>query len=199
MLEKVIVNYLKKNISLNNDQEQIVSFAIQLIESTVYSISSIVLVSLLFDNLKETMVVLVTAAVLRLAAGGAHCNTSLRCAVAGALIFPSLGLIVQYYQIHNFWALIVLIIIAFIAIAKYAPAEAKGKPLKNREYTKKMYKISIIITIIISSLALIYLPSKSYISTGLVTGLIWQAITITPFGFKLISGFDNLLYTLIRR
>lgn len=199
MMDKHIVSFMKKNLVLSKDQEQIIIFATQLIVGTVYSVGSIVLVSLALGNLKETIIVLLTAAVMRLAAGGAHCGSALRCAIAGALIFPTLGLIPKYYFIENAWFYLVPIILAFISIMKYAPAEAPGKPLTNQDYIKKMYRISLILSVLIIALAFYCVPINSMVSTGIVTGLSWQALTITPLGFKLISGFDKILYTIVRR
>lgn len=199
MTGKFVVNYLKKNLVLNQDQEQIVIFATQLIESTVSSIGAIVLVAFLLGNLQETVIVLAAAAALRLAAGGAHCNTALRCTLAGAVIFPTLGLIPQYFQVDSYWVILVPIIASLISIAKYAPAEAPGKPLNNQEYIKKMYRISLSLVVLIAVLALFLFPTKSNVSTGLVTGLAWQAFNITSLGYKLILGLDKLIYLIIRR
>lgn len=199
MMDKIVVNYLKKNLVLNKDQEQIVTFAVQLIVSTISSIGAIVLVAVALGNLQETMIVLAAAAAMRLAAGGVHCNTALRCSLAGAVIFPSLGLIPQYYQAASYWVLLVLFIASFISIAKYAPAEATGKPLTNPKYIKKMYRISLFLAVLIATLALFLFPTKSNVSTGLITGLAWQAFTITPLGYKLISGLDKIIYLVIRR
>lgn len=199
MMDKIVVNYLKRNLGLNKDQEQIVTFATQLIESTITSIGTVVLVALALGNLQETMIILIAAVAMRLAAGGPHCSTALRCTLAGALVFPALGLIPQHYQVESYLVIIVPIIASFISIAKYAPAEAPGKPLTNQEYIKKMYRISLILAVLIAGLALFLLPTKSNVSTGLVTGLTWQALTITPLGYKLISGIDKLIYFIIRR
>lgn len=106
-MDKLVVSYLKKNLVLNKDQEQIVTFAVQLIESTISSTVAIVLVALALGNLTETVIVLAAAIPMRLAAGGGHCNTALRCTLAGALVFPTLGLIPQYFQAESYWVLLV--------------------------------------------------------------------------------------------
>lgn len=199
MMEKIMVRYLKKNLVLSKDQEQIVTFAVQLIESTIFSTVAIVLVALALGNLQETMIVLAAATVMRLAAGGSHCSTALHCTLAGALIFPTLGLFPQYHQVESYLVIIVIIIACFISIAKYAPAEAPEKPLTSQEYIKKMYRISLILAVLITAMALFLFPIKSNVSTGLLTGLAWQALTITPLGYKLILGLDKLIYLIIRR
>ncbi|RYD02357.1 hypothetical protein N752_25740 [Desulforamulus aquiferis] len=154
MMDKIIVNYLKKNLDINNDQEQIVKFAVQLIENTITSIGAVILVSLLLGNLQETMIVLGSSVCMRLAAGGPHCSTSLRCTLAGALVFPVLGFIPKYIQLQSYSFILFPIVVSFLSIVKYAPAEAPGKPLTNPEYNKKMYRISIILVVLISVLSL---------------------------------------------
>ncbi|MDO7788852.1 accessory gene regulator ArgB-like protein [Desulforamulus aquiferis] len=199
MLQNLMVNYLKKNLVLSRDQEEIVIFAIKLIESTIYSIGSIVLASLILGNLNETIIVLIAAAAMRLASGGAHCTTALHCTLAGTLIFPTLGFIPKYYHIESSMILIIPIIISFVFILKYAPAESPGKPLTSKKYIKKMYRISIIISLIITALAMYLLPLRGYISVALVTGLFWQSLTITPFGYKIISYLDRIIFNIVRR
>jgi len=199
MIDRYIIDFIKKNQVINQDQEQIIIFASQLIESTITSLGAIVLAGWLMGNLGETLIVLVAACTLRLAAGGPHCRTALHCALAGAVVFPVLGLIPKYYKIESYWLLFLLMIVSIICVVKYAPAEAPGKPLTNKKYIKKMYWISLIISVLISFLALFFFHTENKISTGLIIGLIWQALTITPVGYKFAAGLDHLIYTIIRR
>ena len=202
MIDKMVISFLKSNTSISENQEQIIVFASQLIESTLISIGCIIFVSLMLHNTRETFLVLLASASVRLASGGAHCGSAIRCAIVSAIIFPLIATISTYIVTYfSLWVVFCILSISMLLIVRYAPAESPGKPLVNKNYIKKMYRLSISIGLLVSLLAILSFKFNSNVSVSvcLVLGFLWQAFSISPLGYKLISSLDKSLYIVIRR
>ena len=201
MIDKMVISFLKSNTSISENQEQIIIFASQLIESTLISIGAIIFVSLMLHNTRETLLILLVSVSVRLVSGGTHCGSAIRCAIVGAIIFPLIATIATYLVTYfNLWVVLFILSISMLLIVLYAPAESPGKPLVNENYIKKMYRLSIAIGLLVSLLAIWSFEfNRNVVSVCLVLGFLWQAFSISPLGYKLISSMDEALYIVLRR
>jgi accessory gene regulator B len=200
MIEKMAISFLKNNTSVSKNQEQIIIFASQLIESTLISISFIVFVSLILHNIRETLLVLLAAASVRLVSGGAHCGSPIRCAIVGAIIFPLIATISTYTVTYfSLWILLFILSISMLLIIRYAPAESPGKPLVNKDYMKNLFRLSIAIGLLVSLISILFYKFDNIVSICLALGFLWQAFSISPIGYKSIASMDKTLYIILRR
>ena len=200
MIDKMVISFLKSNTSISENQEQIIVFASQLIESTLISIGFIIFVSLMLHNTRETLLVLLASGSVRLVSGGAHCGSAIRCAIVGATIFPLIATVSNYIvNYFSLWVVFCILSISMLLIVKYAPAESPGKPLVNKNYIKKMYRLSISIGSLVSLLAILSFKYDRNVSVCLVLGFLWQTFSISPLGYKFISFMDEALYIILRR
>ncbi|ACV63831.1 Accessory gene regulator B [Desulfofarcimen acetoxidans DSM 771] len=200
MIGEMVINFLKNNTSINKNQEQIIVFAGQLIESTIISISFIIFISLILNNVRETLLVLLASASVRLVSGGAHCGSAIRCAIFSAMIFPLIATISTFTVTYfNLWILLFILSISLLLIIRYAPAESAGKPLVNKDYIKKLYRLSITIGLLVSLLAFFIYKFNNNVAICIALGFLWQAFSISPLGYKFITSMDKALYIVLRR
>ena len=200
MIDKMVISFIKSNTSISENQEQIIVFASQLIETTLITLSCIIFVSLILHNTRETLLVLLASASVRLVSGGPHCGSAIRCGIVSAIIFSLIATIAIYLVTYfSLWVVFCLLFIAMLLIIRYAPAGSPGKPLVNKDYIKKLYCLSIAIGLLVSLLAILSYKFDSNVSVCLVLGFLWQAFSISPLGYKVTSFMDEALYIVLRR
>lgn len=177
------MNNIKKNKpDLNDEQLEIIEYGLEGLYLTIIKIIIILLLAIVLDILKETIMMIVFYNVTRFFTFGLHAKTSTSCLITSLLLFIGGTYLATYLQI-SLSVKISLSVICLILICIYAPADTEKRPLINPK-KRKRFKILSIITSIIMGTLLIYLHD-SYISNFMIIGQVEAVIMILPITYKL--------------
>ena len=174
-------NIKKNKPDLNEEQLEIIEYGLEGLYLTIIKIIIILLLAIVLDILKETVLMIIFYNVTRFFTFGLHAKTSTACLITSLLLFIGGTYLATYLQIPLI-VKIILSVICLILICIYAPADTEKRPLINPKKRKRFKIQSIIISIIIGVL-IIYL-NDSYISNFMVIGQLEAVIMILPITYK---------------
>lgn len=192
--------YLAQELDSNNQQEQRMAYGLEILLGEIIKLLTIVLFSWLLGILAEVLIITISAGILRLASGGEHCSEYYRCLIGGTVWFLLLGWGVSI--INNIFnqatiniTVGLLFLIAFVMILKYAPGETENKPINSRDEKKKFKKWSIVIMVIYIFVILLTVTQSvlNNHTIAVAIGIMAQAFTVTPYGYKFIHFIDRVL------
>ena len=180
---KALMSNIKKNKpDLNEEQLEIIEYGLEGLYLTIIKIIIILLLAIVLDILKETVLMIIFYNVTRFFTFGLHAKTSTACLITSLLLFIGGTYLATYLQIPLI-VKIILSVICLILICIYAPADTEKRPLINPKKRKRFKIQSIIISIIMGTL-IIYL-NDSYISNFMVIGQLEAVIMILPITYKI--------------
>lgn len=138
----------------------------------------------------ESIIVGTTAAFLKTFTGGGHVSTPIRCAIIGAVIFTTLGLVAKFYPLSSLFFPIFWIIIAICnaLVWSYAPREAAGKPLSPKQKVILAWMARIFVMFL--SAALIWWNDMPW-RTAIFYGTTLQCLSLGSFAQNLIRLLDR--------
>jgi|GEM_PF-1367709 len=183
-------------LGLTTEQEEILSYGLLLIRSTLLSLAAVVLAGVIAGNLLGALLISLVVAILRIFGGGAHCDTEYRCAVTSAVIFGGLGFfaprLVEWVKPEYVEVLTVQLIL--ISTYIWAPLASPQKPIQSVEHRRKFRFLSYAAILMLTGIMFwTFYLDYVLISTCIAIGFGWQSLLISPAGSKLIGGFDWLL------
>jgi accessory gene regulator B len=202
-LEIKISTFLTKELKLDKDTNEIITYSLHLVFSTIIGIAFIVFAGWVLDVVQSTLFIAVSAAIVRSFSGGAHCSSPFRCALTGAIIFPSLALLVEIVEpiLSDTWIITIIVLSLFfsgISFYLWAPADSPGKPITTIMHRTKLRRLTfasvvllVVIALAIGKLKLFSSPRAVILS--LMLGLAWQGFSVSPAGYKFTHGLDFIL------
>lgn len=192
--------YLARELKLPREKEIKIIFGVELVLAAAIKTFSVMLMALLLGVLKETMVLVLTAGIFRMVSGGEHCGAFYRCLLGGTLVFPLLGVGVKSVNAATtsdiyITAIIISVLIVFAIVWRYAPGDTENKRITEKREKIRYKRLSLYVATVFFVVALLF--SLTGVCTKLIlailTGLVWQAFTITPVGYRFIRGIDSVL------
>ncbi|AEE95709.1 accessory gene regulator ArgB-like protein [Mahella australiensis] len=186
----------QKNLRLDEPSRQVIQYSLTMALAAALSAGLTAITGWLVGAFWPTIVAASSSAWLRNFSGGAHCSSAGRCAVAGAVSAPLLGLTALYgAKIMGNWnyALIALItIISLYIMFKYAPDEAPEKPIPARR-KPVLHKRSMLWVMALGASSLLMTAHMPWLGVSIALGMLWQCFTLLPAGHGFVSSVDNLL------
>lgn len=177
------MNNIKKNQPEKNEEElEIIEYGLEALYLTFTKIIIILLLSIILDIFKETILMILFYNVIRLFAFGLHAKNSANCFIMSAILFIGGTYLAIYIDIPIILK-IILSITCIVLIIIYAPADTEKRPLINVK-KRKRFKILSTITSLIITFLIIYFNDK-YISNFMLIGMIESTIMILPITYKL--------------
>jgi accessory gene regulator B len=147
------------------------------------------LISLLLGIFYESLIIIVSFAVLRTLSGGFHAKTFNSCFIITVGTYIIASGITKFLLDYNFdWLVfltttIVLIGVLILYAPRFVTQESEGK--------KKKYKI---FAIAYTTLCfLVSLVANKFISIPIFIGIIFQTFLLTPVGYKMFDWLDQLI------
>lgn len=178
----------------NQDNTNLLTYGAEILLGSIIKILLIVFLSSLLGTLKETLVIVMAAGLFRLLTGGVHATAYYRCLLLSLVVFLSLGYLLDvglYWIVSlNSLYLAPIVLIGLYWVICYAPVPPDNKPLENDQDLKKRKFYSILVCSGI--IALLYI-NLNWFTLAMVVGATWQAFTLTPRGYKVISYYDTKL------
>lgn len=195
-----IANYL----NIDKNQEEVITYGATIMLQTMFSISLVLILGLIFNVFAEALLVSFSGSILRKYSGGVHSSSPNRCAIIGAVISIILSVTVVFavkYISFTYFVLLIIIglIYSYFYIYKYAPSASERKPIKNISKMKRLKKYSIILVTsmyaLTGCLILLYLKNNNIIFlryAGCITiGVVWQTFSLTKSAHKVLTKIDS--------
>lgn len=188
-MKKKLINSSIKNIkkfkpNLTDEDLEIIEYGLEGTYLTITKLIIILVLSIILHIFKEVLLTILFYNIIRFSAFGIHATKSSYCLISSLILFiigPSLAI----YLHINLILKIVLSIMCIICIILYAPADTVKRPLINKKKRTRFKIISIISSLILTSLVIIF--NKLVISNIILLGLIEATILILPVTYNLFG------------
>ena len=150
--------YANSGVEYDDGDIEVYSYGLQLLLSSVFEISAVLILGLCIGRLFETVAFFSGFIPLRLYAGGYHAKTHFRCfmvLLATYLIFLTV-LYITPIEMANHTAIVLVCVSAF-SILKLAPIADANKPIgpiQHKEYRRKSVSIYFFQAIIIAGISI---------------------------------------------
>lgn len=183
MFYKQYKNFMLNTFNKNNHlTDRKLKFLKDFILFTYYEIPkfiAIILFSLIFKTIYETLIINLSFILLRTFCQGIHAKTNWQCWIITLLIFIIIPVISKHLMIPNI-ILIIGYLILFILAAIYSPNDTKKRPFIN---IKKRILYKYISLIIITFLFSILLFNVSLINQNLFIGSVIATLSYLPITY----------------
>lgn len=198
---KRVSRYLAENTGLPPDKEPILSYAVEVLFTSLLNIISIILLGLLFSVLPSTISCLITGFLLRHTAGGAHSKSPWRCAAITITVYPLMAILASYLahkQPYSDIMTILVITAGLITFIKLAPVDTETAPILSLLRRKRLKLMSIIFLSILSLTILgIRWINWTYaldIQVSIVFTILWVSFMLTSYGNRLLLFIDRISF-----
>ena len=195
MKEKFInssINFITKYQTCDDLKLIKLKYGLEGIYGTFIKLIIVILISILFNTLKETAYILLFYAGIRTFSYGWHAKNSLTCWISTILIYNIIPILIKSFEIPTVFGYIILAI-SLMSVILWSPADTPKKPLIRKNNRLKCKIISIIVVLIYSLLYL--LTDLVLIKNTLIYALIIESILINPLTYKITkTQFNNYKY-----
>ena len=192
--------YIGREVEADRLQELRMAFGLELILGDIVKLIFILTLAQLLGILQEVLVLMAAAGMLRLASGGEHCSAYYRCLLGGTICFLLLGWLVHYLNpLIAGQAVFVTALLSFllteIILWKYAPGDTENKPITEAADKKRFKNWSLLLGFIYFMIMLICagFNSASAFVLPVAVGMLEQAFTVTPWGYRFMHIVDQVL------
>jgi accessory gene regulator B len=193
MIKNIFLNstikYIKKyypNLT-NNDIDKL-KYGLEGIYLTITKLIIVLLLSIWFNILFETLILLFFYSLLRAGGYGVHATKSWICLVSSILLFVIVPLLLKII-ILNIYIKLLLAFFSIIIFVLYAPADTKKRPIINKSKRLRLKIFTIVISIIL--LVIILIKNNEIISSYIAIALLIESILIMPITYKLSNQSYN--------
>ncbi len=194
-----IASYLVKKAKLNNEKEEVLAYAIEVLSLNLINIGMALLIGYMLGVIPGTIICLIIVTIIRTFAGGAHSNSPWRCAVITSLVFPVMALLAQ--ELVHFDSNIldiflgVAIITGFVTVFVLAPVDSPNAPIVSDNRRIRLKKLSLLSVIIICAIAVFIrysIPNKMEILLCIGFAVLWSSFILTNTGHIFFKAIDCL-------
>lgn len=188
-------------LQVNRDRVEIFAYGLEIILGLLVQLAIILLLSLLMDTLKSTMVCLVAYTSLRYFGGGAHLSTQLGCFVTGVSLILGLGKLATIdvsVEVLTYVSTLALLMGVY-NIFRWVPAGTEKKHIKDESIKLRQKKKAFLVLTIWSVItaALIKQELNVY-AFAAVLGIHGSLFVVTPWGYRAVKALDNILNIIFR-
>lgn len=192
-MKKLIINKCMELVTTYNkdlSQRDIdkIKYGLEGLYLTITKLIFIIIVSIILGIWKETLLLILIFNGIRLTAFGVHAKKSIDCLISSTLffiLFPILCIKLTIPLIVK----VILFIPLTVLIGIFAPADTEKRPLINKN-KRKIYKIlSIIISIIYMTIAIVI--KDNTLSNCFIFAIVIQIIIMLPITYKIFGVSYN--------
>ncbi|NLB18195.1 MAG: accessory gene regulator B family protein [Syntrophomonadaceae bacterium] len=192
--------YLAQQLEADQIKENRMAFGLELLLGEIVKLFFIIALAYALGILPEVLTITVTAGILRLASGGEHCSAYYRCLIGGTACFLLLGWIAHILNPvligTGLWLTVVIasLLVGGI-IGQYAPGDTENKPINTEAERIKFKKWSLLVLFlyIVIMIILMQFETVSLLVLPMLIGMLEQAFTITPWGYRFLHWVDRVL------
>ncbi len=167
-------------------------YGLEGIYSLIIKTSVVILISLILNTIKETLLLILFYAGIRTFSFGWHAKTSIGCWITTLSLYNGLPLLIKYINIPSILEYIILGV-STISIILWAPADTPKRPLIRKKQRIKAKILSIFIVILY--ILIFTLTNITIIKDTIIIALTMQTIFINPITYKITkTQFNNYKY-----
>lgn len=192
-MKKLIINKCMELVTTYNkdlSQRDIdkIKYGLEGLYLTITKLIFIIIVSIILGIWKETLLLILIFNGIRLTAFGVHAKRSIDCLISSTLFFILFPIICIKLTIPLI-VKVILFIPLTVLIGILAPADTEKRPLINKK-KRKIYKIlSIIISIIYMTIAIVI--KNNTLSNCFIFAIVIQIIIMLPITYKIFGVSYN--------
>ena len=192
-MKKLIINKCMELVTTYNkdlSQRDIdkIKYGLEGLYLTITKLIFFIIVSIILGIWKETLLLILIFNGIRLTGFGVHAKRSIDCLVSSTLFFILFPIICIKLTIPLI-VKIILFIPLTVLIGIFAPADTEKRPLINKK-KRKIYKIlSIIISIIYMTIAIVI--KDNTLSNCFIFAIVIQIIIMLPITYKIFGVSYN--------
>lgn len=178
-----LTDTLYRHCKLAPEKRPIFQYGFELITSTLYSIVSILLISIILGDVFSALAFLGIFFFLRLYAGGYHAPTYSKCFVLTNIIYLLVYLVSRVFIAYQLTTLAVVItLLSGLLIFVFAPIRNKNHPISKRVYLKNKVIARILVTLETATLTVLifFKYDFEYISVYIVSLAAVAVMMIIP-------------------
>lgn len=169
---------INQNYTLKQKRD-IYIYGIQIIISSIFTLSTIIVTSILLYNWYDAVIFVLFFVPIRLFAGGYHANTYWGCYLCSNFCFNFSVLIEKFISINDIFILYSIFIIISMYLLKTCPVINKNNPINKQEYFKnKLHMKQMLI------LELITITFLSYLVPDIACKAIYTSILVAFMVYK---------------
>lgn len=196
----------RKVLNVDENKEKVIVYGAIGLLQIVWSILWTILIGISLGVVYECLLFSIVVSVLRKYSGGAHATSPGRCIFIGVTVAAVFSLIIpmlisKQEAVYSIILGVICIFTSFLIISKRAPVDSINKPIRSTEIRRRLNHISkgIIICFISIMICLVFFYKASYrvnyLSSYMCIGLgaLWQSITLTNRGIKILNKVDFIL------
>jgi accessory gene regulator B len=198
-LAEKAAGYIARELGIDKPKEGMLPFGLELLLGSALEFALIMALASLFGIFRETLILVLTAGILRLVSGGEHCRAYYRCLIGGTVFFLLIGWLVKWLNsMITCQDIILFVVISLITVLviiwRYAPGETKNKPLTEAGRARGR-RLSFAVSGILFAVVILLAILKVDQGYGLpvLAGMLCQTFTLTPWGYRFIRWVDGML------
>lgn len=204
-LTKRLSSSICQSLNITGDEREVVEYGMIALVQILVLIPSIIIIGSLTGTVFSALIICFSASLLRKSSGGVHVSSINICTIMGITFCLGASVLIQYFLDSrvSIIALSVLVIISFltalVVILTKAPVDTENKPIRTDKKKKRLRKESLVLLAFYAcvSMLLIYFSFDYHIATvylwSILFGMMWQILTLTHTGEKIIGGIDKKL------
>ena len=177
----MILRIVKKEKNYNEDEIEVMKYAIECIYLTGTKIIVITMLAYILGIFHEYLLFILFYAPLRLLIFGWHANTSKECWIISISAFILIPYLCSILNIPLYVKIIALVM-CLIVYSLYAPADTKKRPIVSSK-RRLFFKVSTLIILFIYNYYII--RNSNLISNVMLASLLYQSLLINPLIYKL--------------
>lgn len=195
MKEKFVnssINFINKYQESDDLKIKKLKYGLEGIYSLITKLTIVVLIAIVTNTIKETLLFLIFYSGIRTFSFGIHAKSNIACWITTILIYNIIPIFIKNIYIPKYIGLAILFI-SLISIILWAPADTPKRPLIRKEKRRKCKVLSTIVVLIY--LIILLINDLTLINNALIYALLIQSIVINPITYKIAkTKFNNYKY-----
>ena len=180
-----IMNQIKKYNNFDETKLSEIKYGLETIYLTIVKTIVFIIIAIILKTIKELGLFMLFYGLLRLTGFGVHAQKSIHCWISSIIIFVLIPILIKYVEITNY-ILYPLLLISFIVLMIYAPADTPKRPLINKK-KRNIYNILTIFISFIYIIAILYVRNNNIIINTLFYSMLLEGFLVAPYTYKLFG------------
>lgn len=192
--------FLATKTKLDSEKELVLAYVIEVLFLNLGNLTLTLLLGFLLGVLPGTAACLLTVAIFRHTAGGAHSSSPLRCAMVTIIVFPCLALLAlafsQVDQLYSDLLSGLAVLVGLVAIILLAPVDSPAAPIISPVRRRKLKFLSILAIILVAAVIMVLrystLDYALEIQLCIALSLLWVSFILSRAGHLLMMFIDTI-------
>lgn len=204
-LARKLANSISVSLGYDHEKEAVIAYGLTAIIQIFITTLLILMAGILIGAPVEALIIGFSVSILRKYSGGAHAGTAELCTSFSVFYctltaFLSKRLLAElYHPVLMGIACVVIFVLSFFVIYKFAPVDSPNKPIRTEQKIKRMRKGSFFILSVYFVISVIFymlsFEHESFNSYGIsmLFGVSWQTFTLTHPGSRFIGKLNAIV------